>query len=71
MVSETKRTDLDRRQLAPALGLREFWYPAILDKKVGKKPIQLQMLGEELCFFRIEQGEVSALSDICPHRGAT
>ena len=71
MVSETKRTDLDRRQLAPALGLGEFWYPAILDKKVGKKPIRLQMLGEELCFFRNEQGEVSALSDICPHRGAS
>ena len=71
MVSANKRTDLDRRQLAPASGLREFWYPALLDKKVGKKPVRFQMLGKELCFFRDKQGEVAALSDICPHRGAS
>ena len=46
MVSETKRTDLDRRELAPASGLREFWYPALLDEKIGKKPVRLRMLDE-------------------------
>ena len=58
MVSETKRTDLDRRELAPASGLREFWYPALLDEKVGKKPVRLRMLDEELCFFRDDKGKV-------------
>ena len=71
MVSEAKRTDLDRRQLAPPEGLRDFWYPALLDSKVGKKPVRLKMLGEELCFFRDEQGNVAALWDVCPHRGAS
>ena len=45
MVAEPKLVDLDRRQLAPASGLREFWYPALLDHKVGKKPVRLKMLG--------------------------
>ena len=71
MVSTTKQTDLDRRQLAPPTGLRDFWYPALLDKKVGRKPVRLQMLGEELCFFRDGQGKVAALWDVCPHRGAS
>jgi len=71
MVSEAKRTDLDRRQLAPPEGLRDFWYPALLDSKVGKKPVRLKMLGEELCFFRDEHGNVAALWDVCPHRGAS
>ena len=31
MVSELKRTDLDRRLLAPSEGLRDFWYPALND----------------------------------------
>jgi phenylpropionate dioxygenase-like ring-hydroxylating dioxygenase large terminal subunit len=71
MVAETKLTDLDRRELAPVSGLREFWYPALLDSKVDKKPVRLKMLGEELCFFRDEQGNVAALWDVCPHRGAS
>ena len=70
-MTETKLTDLDRRELAPASGLREFWYPALLDSKVGKKPVRLKMLGEELCFFRDGNGNVAALWDVCPHRGAS
>ena len=71
MVSETKQTDLDRRQLAPPTGLRDFWYPALLDSKVGRKPVSLRMLGEELCFFRDAQGNIAAIWDVCPHRGAS
>jgi len=71
MVSTTKQTDLDRRALAPPTGLRDFWYPALLDKKVGRKPVRLRMLGEELCFFRGQDGKVAALWDVCPHRGAS
>ena len=71
MVLKTKPTDLDRRELAPPKGLHDFWYPALLEKKVGKKPVRLQMLGEELCFFRGQDGKVAALWDVCPHRGAS
>ena len=28
------------------------------------------MLGEDICFFRDEKGQVAALTDYCPHRGA-
>ncbi len=61
----------DRRALIPPLGLREYWYPALPDRKVGRKPVFWVMLGDELVFFRDKQGQVAALSDVCPHRGAS
>lgn len=61
----------DRRALVPRLGLREYWYPALPAKKVGRKPVYWLMLGEELAFFRDKEGNVVALSDVCPHRGAS
>ncbi len=71
MVSAAKRTDLDRRELVPADGLRDFWYPALQASKVGRKPVRVKMLGEELCIFRERDGNVAALWDVCPHRGAS
>ena len=65
----SKPLELDRRELVPPTGLREFWYPALLAKKVGRKPVKMRLLGEELCFFRDEDGKVAALWDVCPHRG--
>lgn len=62
----------DRRQLVPALGLREYWWPALPSRKVpAKRPIYWKMLGEELAFFRDKDGSVAAISDICPHRGGS
>jgi phenylpropionate dioxygenase-like ring-hydroxylating dioxygenase large terminal subunit len=61
----------DARQLLPLLGLREFWYPAILEKKVtSRKPEMVTMLGEDICLFRGKSGQVVALDNACPHRGA-
>ena len=61
----------DRRSQIPPLGLKEYWYPALPDKDVGwKKPVGLKLLGEDLVFFRDQKGEVQALWDYCPHRGA-
>ena len=54
----------------PMLGYREYWYPAIQANKVGKRPVRVKMLGEELVFFRGKGGKVAALWDRCPHRGA-
>jgi phenylpropionate dioxygenase-like ring-hydroxylating dioxygenase large terminal subunit len=55
----------------PRLGFREYWYPGIKAKKVGmRRPVRLRMLGEELVLFRGKQGQVVALTDWCPHRGA-
>lgn len=62
----------DRRQLVPPLGLREYWYPALPASRVkAAKPLYWVMLGEELAFFRNKEGGISAVSDVCPHRGAS
>ena len=61
----------DPRSRIPSLGLREYWYPALSAKKVRKKPLYWNMLGDDLVLFRDKQGEVAVLSDICPHRGAS
>jgi phenylpropionate dioxygenase-like ring-hydroxylating dioxygenase large terminal subunit len=61
----------DIRHLIPKLGLRNYWYPATEDRKVGwKKPLKVSMLGEDLCLFRGVTGDVVAIQDVCPHRGA-
>ena len=54
----------------PELGYREYWYPAVEDKLIKRKPVALKLLGEQVVFFRDANDEVSAVSDICPHRGA-
>jgi phenylpropionate dioxygenase-like ring-hydroxylating dioxygenase large terminal subunit len=61
----------DRRSLIPTLGLKEYWYPAIPADDIGwKKPVGLKLAGDDLVFFRDKAGEVQALWDYCPHRGA-
>ena len=61
----------DTRVGIPALGLREYWYPALEARRVPKKkPVYYVMLGAELVFFRAADGSIAALSDVCPHRGA-
>lgn len=54
----------------PKLGFREYWYPGIESRRVGRKPVRLTMLGDDLVLFRDNAGKVAALSDWCPHRGA-
>ena len=61
----------DVRQLAAPLGLKEYWYPALEDRQVKKKPVGLKMLGEDLVFFRGKDGQVKALWNVCPHRGGS
>jgi len=61
----------DLRSQIPALGHREYWYPALPVSDVKKnKPSVLRMLGDDIVFFRGKDGDVKALKDACPHRGA-
>jgi phenylpropionate dioxygenase-like ring-hydroxylating dioxygenase large terminal subunit len=61
----------EMRDLVPVLGLREYWYPALLARTVGsRKPVGVKLLGEELAFFRGADGEVKAIDAVCAHRGA-
>lgn len=62
----------DRRAAIPPLGLREYWYPAMPASKVPRRrPLYWKMLGEELVFFHDGRGGIAALTDVCPHRGAS
>ena len=54
----------------PKLGFREYWYPGVWVKEVGRKPKNIKMLGEELVLFRGKNGKIVALNEWCPHRGA-
>ncbi len=77
--SEPKRSPVKReasprqdvRTLIPPLGLREYWYPLIEDKKVKNKPVGLKICGEDVVLFRDEKNEVAALWNVCPHRGGS
>lgn len=69
--SESQPIDSDWRQQIPADGLREYWYPAVLAKKVGRRrPVGVRLIGEDLVFFRDRAGQIVALQDLCAHRGA-
>jgi phenylpropionate dioxygenase-like ring-hydroxylating dioxygenase large terminal subunit len=61
----------EMRDRIPAEGLREYWYPALPARQVGKKPRGLRIMATELVLFRDRAGEVVALEDACPHRGGS
>ena len=68
--TEEAKATKDIRRLAAPLGLREYWYPAIEDRKVKNKPVGLKLLGDDVVFFRGKSG-VAALWNVCPHRGGS
>src|SRR5262249_41210063 len=62
---------VDLRRLIPGLGLREYWYPALPAREIGRrKPVYVRMLGEGICLFRGKSGRGVALAHACPPRGA-
>lgn len=46
------------------------WYVAATSDEINNKPFSRQICGERIVFFRSGNGEVAALEDFCPHRGA-
>lgn len=50
------------------LGLRHYWYPALLSRDLGRKPKSVTMLGQKLVLVRAF-GKPYALYDQCVHRG--
>ena len=52
------------------LGLRNLWYPVLASWEVSSRPVGITRLGENLAVWRDENGEVHAIEDRCPHRGA-
>ncbi|MHA1536345.1 MAG: Rieske 2Fe-2S domain-containing protein [Alphaproteobacteria bacterium] len=51
-------------------GLRNMWYPISPSWAVGGKPIGITRLGENIALWRDADGQVHAIEDRCPHRGA-
>ncbi len=70
--------------LVPKLGFREYWYPALQLKQLGKrsfrlfgrrKPVRANIMGQDIVFFEGKKGpdgkrKIAAFWNRCPHRGA-
>ena len=50
------------------LGFRDYWYPGLLSRHLGKEARGVKMLGEDLVFIRAN-GRAYALQDLCAHKG--
>ncbi len=49
---------------------KNCWYVACTPDEVTEKPLGRQICGEKMVFFRGPGGQISAVEDFCPHRGA-
>lgn len=52
------------------LGLRDVWHPVLPSYGVADAPVGITRLGENIVLWRDRDGQVHALEDRCPHRGA-
>lgn len=64
---EPPRKPWPRYQRA-ALGLRNYWYPALFSRQIKRKPVGITILGEELVLVR-RDGRIYCLEGRCKHRG--
>jgi len=62
------RSPSNARADVPELGYRNYWYPAVPSRALGKKPLGIRLLGEDIVLFR-SSGKVFALENRCAHRG--
>ncbi len=51
-------------------GLENYWYAICPSHFVKESPISLRRLGYKMVLWRDSSGQVRALEDHCPHRGA-
>ncbi len=51
-------------------GLRNVWHPVLPSWRVHDAPVGITRLGENIVIWRDKDGQVRALEDRCPHRGA-
>jgi phenylpropionate dioxygenase-like ring-hydroxylating dioxygenase large terminal subunit len=68
---EAAPMDIDARtEFLGTYGLRNQWYVVATSAEVGEKPLGVKRCGEALVLWRDEAGDVHAVEDRCPHRGA-
>jgi phenylpropionate dioxygenase-like ring-hydroxylating dioxygenase large terminal subunit len=51
-------------------GLQNYWYPVLSSWEVHDAPVGVTRLGEQIVLWRDGDGDVHAVEDRCPHRGA-
>ena len=51
-------------------GILDLWYPVAPSWQVGNAPIGITRLAQRIVLWRDATGQVHALEDRCPHRGA-
>ena len=49
---------------------KNTWYVACTPNEIDDKPLGRKICGEAIVFYRGADGQVAALEDFCPHRGA-
>jgi len=49
---------------------KNAWYVAARPDEIADKPLGRRICDEPIAFFRAEGGQVAAVEDFCPHRGA-
>lgn len=50
--------------------LRNTWYVACTSDEIADRPLGRRICGENIVFYRAEEGRVAAVQNFCPHRGA-
>lgn len=50
--------------------LTRFFHPVLPARKLGKKPVRIELGGKRYVLFRNHNGQAAALDDACPHRKA-
>lgn len=60
----------DPRLDIPPLGFRNYWYPVLFSRSVGRKPVRMRILGDDIVVLR-SRGKARTLWALCPHRGAS
>lgn len=51
--------------------MRRFWQPVAMSDQLGKVPLKLKIMGEDLVAFRDKSGRVGLMHSKCAHRGAS
>ncbi|MDH4847934.1 aromatic ring-hydroxylating dioxygenase subunit alpha [Pseudomonas sp. BN605] len=50
--------------------LKNSWYVACTPDEIETKPLGRKICGENIAFYRGKEGQVAAVENFCPHRGA-
>jgi len=49
--------------------MRRYWHPIALSRELGKAPVPMRVLGEDLVLFRTDGDAPALVTARCPHRG--